>query len=244
MCPDPAKASDRLDGRLQRITYIACKIRVEFSNWSSMRAISMYLENIAREWAAEPFQDLLRDVVDLLDSNPVAALKSLEELAGRGSSLSMVYLGDTFGNGRGVMRDTAAGDQWYRCAADAGSIEGAHRLAYRYFVQRRYDLALEQLSRLCARGFTPAMYCMGSFYHIGQGVDRDLGLAVTYWKMAAQGRHLLARHMLAHIAIRGELGFRARIQGVFELAGLAPAYILCSMANPKSERLRGWQIRR
>lgn len=104
--------------------------------------------------------------------SPLKAIRMFKILSKKGSSLSMLYIGDMFENGRGVKKNLKLGDCWYNKAAEHGSIEASFRLAFAYWHCRNYNNSILELEKLVCRDFTPAMYCLGSFYFIGQGVKK------------------------------------------------------------------------
>ena len=70
----------------------------------SNRAYEVY------DWDQEPDLDELRRLMDMQATDPAQALGGLEELAGRGSTMSMVYLAHAYRNGIGVNVDYDPGN--------------------------------------------------------------------------------------------------------------------------------------
>jgi TPR repeat protein len=62
--------------------------------------------------------------VDMIETQPEAALALLKPLAEGGHAPSMAALGSMLANGAGAPQDLAAGRDWYRRAAEAGSVTG------------------------------------------------------------------------------------------------------------------------
>ena len=199
-----------------------------------------YIENIDREWRIESDPDRLRHAIDLREMDSISALDELQALADDGSALAMLYIGDTYGNGRGVPRDVERGDHWYQRAADRGSIEASHRLAFGYYHSRDYQKSIELLGRLSDLGFIPAMYCLGSFYFTGTGVDKDMGKAVECWIKAESGGHLVAKRRVSIILRSGVYGFVGRIRGFLKMLRLIYPFVIYNMKKPRSDRLRDW----
>lgn len=200
----------------------------------------IYPESFIQALADEPDLDAFWDASAQLKIAPLLAIAKLEKLAERGSALSMLYIGDSYENGRGVERNVELGDQWYRRAADCGSIEAAHRLAFAYWHKHEYGRAIEELSKLSERGFTPAMFCLGSMYYVGKGVKPSVENAMKYWKMAEARGHILAKQRLSKLFRSGDLGFIYRIKGYIKLMMLIIPALRCHINYPKSDRLRDW----
>jgi len=199
-----------------------------------------YIENIDREWWGEGDPGRLKHAIEMRRTDPVHALKELEDLANGGSALAMLYIGDTYGNGRGVSRNVKLGDQWYQRAADRGSIEAAHRLAFGHYHNRDYDKAISILEGLCERGFTPAMFWLGTICYTGRGVNKNNEKAIEYWTIAEAGGHLLEKRRLSILLRSGQLGLIGRLKGYAKLLTLIIPFVICSVKYPRSDRLRDW----
>ena len=60
-----------------------------------------------------------------------------------------------------------------------------------------YDKAIESWTKAAELGDADAHYSLGSRYHFGQGVDKDLEKVIYHWEKAAIGGHPWARYNLA-----------------------------------------------
>ncbi len=199
-----------------------------------------YIDNIDREWAADHFADELWDAVDLIGSNSAEALKLLNILADKGSALSMVYIGDTHANGRGVERNIDLGIQWYQRSAESGSIEGAFRLSRHLWYKNKYKESIEILKKIAVSGFSPAAYILGSTYFNGDNVEKNNIEAVKYWKLAECNGHILAKRSHSIYLRSGEEGIFGRVKGYIKLFAMLPESVTVSANNPSSDRLLGW----
>lgn len=199
-----------------------------------------YVENFDREWGADRDPDALRLAIELRDTNPQAAIGQLKKLAGLGSPLAMVYIGDAYANGRGLERDVNTGVDWYRNAAMHGSVEGAHRLAFCYYHMNKFNEAVEILRRLSQEGFSPATYCLGLFYFHGVGIEKSLTLAIKFWEIAERRGHLLARRKLSFVLRSGVCGLLGRLRGLAKMFVLIVPYVSLCLKNPRSDLLREW----
>ena len=137
-------------------------------------------------------------------------------------------------------RDGELGDKWYNRAADGGSIEAARLLAFGYYRSCNYDKAVDTFEGLCRRVFTPAMYCLGSFYFIGTGVNKDIDEALSYWGRAESGGHLVAKRRISIILRIGGEGVIPYLKGISKMVCLIYPYIKYNLTNPRSDRLQDW----
>lgn len=202
--------------------------------------MTQYIENMEREWSEDSDPDGIRKALILREADPEASLQLLKELADRGSSLAMLYLGDIYANGRGVDRNTKLGVEWYRNAAENGSIEAAHHLAFCYYYMGKIEESLEILREISDKGFTPATYCLALYYLNGVGVDKSLESAIKFLKIAENRGHLLSARHLSFILRSGVCGLPGRIRGYLKMIAIIIPSIRCALNNPRSERLRKW----
>jgi TPR repeat protein len=196
-----------------------------------------FLEALKRE----PDVPSLWRAVASLDQDTQEGLLALEELAAKGSILSMVYIGDTHENGRGVERDTEVGDMWYTRAADRGSIDAAFRLAFGYWHDGNQEKSIIELERICNLDFTPAAYLLGTFYYHGVGVEKSVSKAIKYFSMADKGGHLLARQDLSFILRKEKLGIKYKVLGWSKLTCLLFTGVWYRLTYPESDRFCGWE---
>jgi TPR repeat protein len=196
-------------------------------------------ENISREWDKDPSgQDLWR-ALQLIERDASAGTQELENLSGRGSSLSMMYLGHAFLIGRyGLEKNPVSGEKWLRNSVKAGSIEALYVLAKHFQESDRGAEAMGLFKQAAELGYSPAMFAVGWSYYFGQDVGRDLDRAHEYFKKAADAGHLYGvlweartfreRQISAFTWIRSLL---IRVPLVFRLAHTLSTY-------PSSDRLR------
>ena len=197
-----------------------------------------YPENIILAWDDEPNVNALWEATELLTTNPLLALSKLEYLAGQGSALSKVYLGDAYLYGRGVERDYERGELWLKRAAEQGSIEGAFRLARHYQGAGEFAKAESEFIKLGDRGFSPAMHTLGNMYFNGEGVTKNIDKALECWTRAERCGHLIAKQRASFLLRSGHLGLIGRLKGYIKLAsGLIP-FIKYRSEYPDSDRLR------
>lgn len=197
-------------------------------------------ESIAQALQDEPDPDQVLMTVRMLRNEPALALKRLEDLADRGSLLSMVFIGDTYLYGHGVERDVDRGKRWMLLAASGGSLEARFRLARFYNTQGETAKSIAELRGLSESGYAPAMFILGWRYYRGGGVENDVDQAIRYWTMAEDRGHLLARQILSHIYRTGRFGIVRRIHGYIKLISLIFPFARYMTFYPNSDRVRTW----
>src|ERR1700759_562646 len=94
---------------------------------------------------SEPDASALQRAYKLWRREPEKALDELRRLAERGSRMSMLYLGETFAKGRGAFVDLGEAENWYRQAAELGSLFAYYSLGRMYLNEGRNDDAREAI---------------------------------------------------------------------------------------------------
>lgn len=123
------------------------------------------------------------------DASTAEAIRLMTRAAAAGFVTAMVGLGELYEGGHGTLQpDLALSVQWYRRAAEAGSLEGRLAVATAHYLGRGAALDKAQAARwyrLAAQGGDAgAMYLYASMVETGDGVPRDLAEA-RYWYAAA-----------------------------------------------------------
>ena len=196
-------------------------------------------ENLDREWDEEPRARELWEARQLIRSDPRAGLEANTQLAESGSSLGMMYLATTYLFGRpGIEKNPDLGEYWLQRSADAGSIEGAFRLAWHLLESGRPEAGMEELRRLARLGYSPAFFALGWQYYKGKVFERDLEKATFYFKLAEQDGHLQAANQLSHIMMRIEMGPLSWLRGIHKKIGIFMRIFRTAMDDPSSDRLR------
>ena len=153
-------------------------------------------------WANEPNLPELSRAWELRQRDPVQGLERLKMLAEAGSPMSMVYVGQSYHAGIGTDKDLVQAEQWFRKAADAGSVRGAYTLGRLYYHQKRYDKAKEAFEFGAVAGYAPAIAFLGRVYYFGQGQTRkDIARAKRLFEDAAAQGDIQARASLARLLI-------------------------------------------
>jgi TPR repeat protein len=188
-------------------------------------------------WAAEPDLDQLRRAYRELATNPSQALHDLEELADRGSQMSMRYIAQAYKDGTEVTRDLDQAEAWYRRAINAGSTHSMHSLGLLYLYKKEYLKAIEEFSAAVSKNSSPSMYILGRMYFRGEGVDRNISAARNLWENGVTLGHIPSRRHLADLLMTGQFGILQILRGVWLwISGVIQAFFIL-MNDPGSERL-------
>ena len=173
------------------------------------------------EWDREPDLDELDTAYALLATNGGVAVSKLEELADRGSIMSMWYLGDAYASGRFFAKDLDKAKTWYIRAEAIGWIPASYRLGRIYFALNDYNSAFEAFSRGAAKNYVPAVYRLAMMYKDGLGTTKDINQCSNLLKIAASKGNLFAKRDLAGLYITGSLGVLKIPHGTSMLISLA-----------------------
>lgn len=71
--------------------------------------------------------------------------------------------------------------------------------AQQYISNKEYDKAKELVSPLAEEGDMNAQYLMGAIYILSDGEDKDINIAMSWFKRAAEQGHEAAQRMVAEI---------------------------------------------
>lgn len=167
------------------------------------------------DWAAEPDHKELTAAGQMLQIDPARTLPRLISLAERGSSTSMVHIGDAHMFGLGTKVDPLEAEKWYRRAADRGSVFGHYDLATLYLTTNRIHEAREGLEFSAARNYAPALNQLGRMYLSGVGAEKDLEKARTYLERASAAGHISGEAGLARLLMKRHWSHLTRLRGVF-----------------------------
>lgn len=198
-------------------------------------------ENIQREWDEDPFPGELWDGLQALKQDRGAGIAKLTELALRGSTLAMMYLGHAHTSAAARTElESGLGKAWLIKSAEGGSIEGRYQLADHYVRQGDGDSAVSELKNLAEQGYAPAMYRLGGILYRGELVDRDVPGAVHYLEMAKQAGHLPAMGFLSWIYRKEDFGIAGRLASHWNCLVKIPVGFWYIFRYPNSDRMRGF----
>ena len=190
------------------------------------------------EFRREPDLLALSAAYKLLKKESERALSMLEELAGRGSLMSMVYLGDAYLKGLGVSTDVESAKKWLKRATDEGSRVAPHQLGLLYLDLKEYQHAEEMFRLGASWNYLPSLYRLGTMYADGVGVTRQPALAREFFERASSQGHVFAKRRLAGLLLRGTGGSVEILRGLWLFVfGLAEA-VVGAVSDPEGQRMR------
>lgn len=160
------------------------------------------------DWDREPDIDLLRVAYDMRKTNPSQAQAGLQQLAERGSVMSMVYLAQMYESGIGVQIDSAMAENWYKLASDRGSVLATYQLGRLLLNKHDYSSAERLFLSGLEAGYAPAIHMLGLMYKRGQGVPKDMDQARHFFERAMDLGHIYAKRNLAIAMLKGNFGLR------------------------------------
>lgn len=196
-------------------------------------------ENLQREWNEDEFGTEIWDALQTLKGGHTSAILELKNLAERGSSLAMMYLGSAYINGRpNLAVNVKIGEAWLRQSACAGSIESKFGLAKHLLQTDRVEEAFSILESLSSSYYSPAAYVIGFEYFRGRLVERNISVAVEFLQFAEEIGHIRAKLMLSHIYMRSGLGVARFLQGVKKWVEAAVPMIIIGAKHSNSDRIR------
>lgn len=181
------------------------------------------------------------------------ALPALEYAAERGVLGAQLKLARIFAAGNGVRKDDAKAFLFYRQIANqradispsspvAKYVAEAFVALGQYYKEgipasdvRRDQVRAADLLRHAASYFgdADAQYSLGRLYLDGEGVDRNVGLAVNWLAMAAKKQHAAAQATLGELLWRGSDEIRQRPARGLALIMLAHANAKADGKEPK-----------
>lgn len=187
----------------------------------------------------EPDTDALCIAYERFQSEPnPETIKLLEDLANRGSLMSMIYIAWAYEKGNGVLVDDSQVVIWYRRAIKSGSDLATYYLGHFYLKKKDYMQAKEAFSIGALKDYSPAMYCLGCMYLEGTGCEKNLGEALNLFEKASKQGHVFAKRSLAGMYLSGKYGLVNVINGILLFFSAIKSSFMINMKDPHSDLLR------
>ncbi|MDB5492720.1 MAG: hypothetical protein JWP86_57, partial [Phenylobacterium sp.] len=123
-------------------------------------------------------------------------LEELEQLAYRGSIMSILLVSDAMRDGWMYDQDLPGAEAWYRVAVESGSARGLFGLGLTHLLMGRFSEAVQDLEAAIARNYPPAYNALAGIYFRGDGVPVDRPRARHLWRKGAAMGHLPAKRNL------------------------------------------------
>ena len=139
-------------------------------------------------------------------------LKWTRKAAEKGVMQAQYALADIYAEKQG---DAKAAVEWYRKAADQGHAEAYYKLGAIYEngakdvkadaqeSTRMYQIAASEMDVFAQKGSADAQHVLAGMYQQGQGVKKDMAMALRWWEKAAMQGHAVAQLSLGRLYARG-----------------------------------------
>jgi uncharacterized protein len=189
-------------------------------------------------WNTEPDLEKLRHSYGMLKTNPSEALHDLRDLADRGSVMSMIYIANAYRNGVGTNTDLRQAEEWYRRAADGGSILASYELGRVFLERKEYHSAKEAFDIGVSQNYPPSMHMLALMYLRGTGVVRDISKARDLLERAAALGHIFSKRNIGVLLMKGHFGLSQVPKGVLLLLSALKDALIVVSTDPTSDRLR------
>jgi TPR repeat protein len=189
-------------------------------------------------WKNEPDMTQLRHAYSLRSTDPAQSLAELRALADRGSLASMVYLAEAYTKGLGTSVDLLQAEEWYKRAAQGGSVLASYHLGRSYLAKNDYLNAMKAFESGALAGYMPSTRQLGGLYLRGTGVERDLNKAREFFERASASGNVFAKRDLAYLLIRGHFGFLQILRGAGLFFTAIKDLTVVILTDPTRENLR------
>jgi TPR repeat protein len=159
-------------------------------------------------------------------------------LAGNGSQMSMLYIGEIYGKGLGVSVDLNEAEKWFLRLASHESVFGYFALGKLYLKQARYIEARDAFEHAVRKCYVPAMQFLARMYLYGSGGPKDLKRAEELLLLGARSGSVLAKAYLGSFYLSSN-DPRNKLRGLWlKSSALMDFLIVISTKGFGSERLR------
>lgn len=153
-------------------------------------------------------------------------LKWTRKAAEKGLMQAQYALADIYAEKQG---NAKAAIEWYRKAAEQGHAEAYYKLGaiFEHGAKdvasdaqesaRLYQVAASEMDVFAQKGSADAQYVLAGMYRQGQGVKKDMVMALRWWEKAALQGHVLAQLSLGRLYAEGDDVQRDSLQATFWL---------------------------
>jgi len=185
----------------------------------------------------DPFVDEYVRARDLLQADEVQAREELENLAGRGSPMAMLYIADAIRTGTIYEIDLEKAEGWYLQPAVCDTARALYGIGQIHLARGDHARAVDAFSRAADMSFGPALNVLGSMYFKGEGGRPDIHKAKDLWERGASVGHSWSRRNLARKSISGVFGLRHVPRGVWLFLCELVDIPVIVFGNPHTDRL-------
>ena len=140
------------------------------------------------------------------EQNLSQAADYFQKAADQGHAKAMNNLASQCLWGKGVPQDIAKAKKYYTMAAHRGVPEAMHSLANTYYHdQMDFTEAVRWYRQAADLGYEGSQYKLGMSYFAGEGVEKDMALALEYVTLAAKHEYHPAVTQLLNWRLNGEM---------------------------------------
>jgi TPR repeat protein len=189
------------------------------------------------KWAKEPDTVALWNSFQKLNSNPLEGIRELRELAAQGSLMSMVYIGYAHQRGKGLKKDLAEAERWYRRAYEKGSLEGLRHLGIVLTEMERTDDAEAVFLEGVSKDYSPVMHRLAKIYLASHQPER-WKKAIPVLERGTQLGHVFAKRTLAGLLLTGRLGLGQVPRGMKLFAESIVEAFRLGRTEPNSDQVK------
>ncbi len=132
------------------------------------------------------------------------AVKTLEQLWGKGFTSAAYHLSKAYQDGLGVLPDDEKAEEWFRCSAAMGDAQSQYMLGKLLQEQRRMSEAASWYERASESGNQYAQYRLGKMCLLGDGVPKDIERAVQLLNDSANQGNQYAQYVLGKLYLQGK----------------------------------------
>lgn len=115
-----------------------------------------------------------------------------------------------FLRGHGCEQDLSAASEYFSVAMKKGDAEGTFGVGVVEYECQRYTSAARYFDQAFRLGYAPATRWLAVLYHLGLGVEKDIGKAKELYKLAYARGNIPAYYQYALLLLTGEQQKRDR----------------------------------
>ncbi len=139
--------------------------------------------------------------------NSEPTIDELKLLANQGDMEAQNRLGAAYFNGKGVEKNLAEAQRWFKLSAQKGYAKSQYNLGVMYYagqgVPQSLAEALDWFGKAALQGFAEAQYNLGVMNYQGAGITQNYPEAIRLYSQAAQKGHALAQYNLGLMYLAG-----------------------------------------
>jgi TPR repeat protein len=189
------------------------------------------------KWANEPDAAALYESHRKLKTDPVESIREFEALADRGSLMSMVYVGHAYRRGKGVSKDLARAEAWFRRAYEGRSLEGLRHLGITWAEMGRTEEAEAIFQEGVSQDYSPVMHRLAKLYLKSTDPHRQK-MAIPVLERGTKLGHVFAKRTLAGLMITGRMGLENIPRGFRLLTESVVEAFRLGRSEPFNERIQ------